>query len=109
MLDIAAVQSHAVAASDFVFQNRGQFSDARMQHAIVLHVRAIADANVVHVAARNRAEPDGGLFAYVYVANHLRAVGDECGSVNLRISTAKGPDHDGRISYASRAVVLKIQ
>src|SRR6266852_5888416 len=96
MLDIAAVQSHAVSDRHFVFENGRQLAGARVQHTVVLHVGAIADANVEHVAARHRAEPDRSLLAYVHVADDLRAVSDECCRVNLRMNSAEWSNHDWR-------------
>ena len=45
----------------------------------VLDVRALADADVVHVAANDGVHPDAALGADLDVANHLRAVVDERG------------------------------
>src|SRR4051812_10633214 len=78
---------------DFFFQDGRLLARARMQHAVVLHVRAIADADVEHVAADDRAKPDGCLFAYVNVADDLRAIGDESCLVDLRMNSAERTDH----------------
>src|SRR2546423_9431731 len=94
MFDVAAMQRHAVTDSDFFFKNRRLLARACVQYAVVLHVRAIADAYIKHVAAHDRAEPNRRLLADVHVANDLRAVSDECGFVNLRMNTAKRSDHD---------------
>src|ERR1700704_3238523 len=93
MLDVTAVQSHAVTDGDFVFQNRRLLAGARVQDAVVLHVGAIANANVEHVSTRHRAEPDRSLLANVHVADHLRAVSNKSCWVNLRMNSAKGTNH----------------
>src|SRR5712671_5952303 len=92
---MAAVQSDAVTDRDFVFQDGGKFAGARMQHTIVLHVSAIADAYVEHVPARDRAEPDRSLLANVHVADHLGAVSNESCRMNLRMCAAKRTNHIG--------------
>src|SRR5882724_266503 len=94
MFDVAAMQRHAVTNSDFFLEDRWLLARACMQHAVVLHVRAIADAYIKHVATHDGAEPNGRLFANVYVANDLRAVSNECRFVNLRMHPAKRSDHD---------------
>src|SRR5438874_11323554 len=94
MFDVAAVQRHAVSDGDFIFKNCWLLARTCMQHAVVLHVRAIANTDVEHIAAHDRAEPNGRLLANVHVANDLRAVSYESGFVNLRMNTAKRSDHD---------------
>src|SRR6267142_3046573 len=103
MLDITPVQSNAVAYGDFIFENGGQFADARVQHTIVLHVGAVTDAYVIHIAARDSTEPDGGLLAHVHVTYYLRAVSDEGRWVNLRVNTTKGSNHEVRFSISSNS------
>ena len=78
MFDVAAVQRHTVTDGDFFFQNRRLLARARVQHAVVLHVGAIADADIEHVATHDCAEPNGRLLADVDVANDLRALSYEC-------------------------------
>src|SRR5437763_66115 len=80
---------------DFVFENRRLLSCACVQHAVVLHVGAIADADVEHVAAHDCAKPNRRLLADVHVANDLRAVSYESGFLNLRVNAAKGTDQIG--------------
>ena len=64
-----------------------------MQYAVVLHVGAVADAYVEHVAAHDAAEPNRRLLTDVNVTNHLGAVGDEGRFVNLRMNAAKRSNH----------------
>src|SRR5438876_10081664 len=90
------MQGDAVSDSDFIFQDGRLLTGARVQDAVVLHVRAIADANVEHVATHNGAKPDGGPLADTHVADYLRAVSDECCRVNLRVNAAKGSNHNWR-------------
>ena len=103
MFDVAAVQGDAVADGDFFFENRRLLARAGVKDAIVLHVRAVADADVEHVAAHNGAEPNGRLPADVHVTNNLRTVSYERGFVNLRMNTAKGTDHEVRFSIYSNS------
>src|SRR5712692_10703520 len=93
---MTAVQGHTVPDGDFVFQDCRLLAGARVQDAVVLHVRAIADANVEHVAADDAAEPDGRLLAHVHIADYLRTFSDECRWVNLRVNAAKWSNHDWR-------------
>src|SRR6185503_14306937 len=66
---------------------------------------AVADANVEHVAARDRAKPYGRLLAHMHVTDDLRAVGDESGFVNLRMNAAEWPDHETYLSMSSNSRV----
>src|SRR6185312_16161774 len=89
------MQSHAVTHRDFVFEDGGLLAGARVQHAVVLDIAAVADANVVHVATRHRAKPHGRLLADVHVADDLRAVSNECGWMYLRMNSAEWTNHVG--------------
>ena len=82
-----------MADGDFFFKDCGLLAGARVNDAVVLDVRAIADPDIEHVSAHNGAEPDGRLLADVHIADDLRAVGDESGFVNLRMNSAKGSNH----------------
>lgn len=70
---MAAMQSDAVSDRNLVFKDCGIHAGASVYHAIVLHVRAIPDANVVHVAAQNSITPNRRLFTNVNVSDYLRA------------------------------------
>ena len=92
-LHIAAVQRDAVAYRNFVFENRGILAGARVNYGIVLDVRAIADANVVHVPAQDCVPPHGRLFAEMHVTDNLRTLIDVCRVMDLRMDPAKWSNH----------------
>jgi hypothetical protein len=64
-----------------------------MHDTIILNIRAIADANVVHVSAQNCITPNGRLLAKMNVTNYLRADINIGAVGNLRMNAAKGSDH----------------
>jgi hypothetical protein len=67
-----------------------------VDHGIVLHVCAVADANVMNVAAHGAVAPDRSLFAEVHVAYHLGAGVDIRGRMNLRVNPAERSNHSNR-------------
>src|SRR5688500_8763985 len=77
-----------------------------MNHRTVLYIRPVADADVVHIAAEDRAEPDAGLMADLDVADDDGSLGDESRFMNARLffaiadyhacSTAKFPPERGK-------------
>src|ERR1700732_3921326 len=68
-----------------VAQHQGPLVAHHMQHTTVLHVGARANANVMHVAANNRAGPHAGIFA----DNYRGGIDPRAGS-NLRPLPSKG-------------------
>src|SRR5690242_10554345 len=62
-LDIAAVQRNVVPDGHLVFEYGRVRAVRDMYDRPVLHVRAVANSYVEHVAAHDRAEPDGRLLA----------------------------------------------
>src|SRR6185503_19656303 len=91
--DVATVQRHAVPNSDFFFENRRVASVLHVNHAVVLKVGAIADANVVNVAAHGAVTPDRRLFPEVYVADNLSARVNVRSRMNLRVNPTKWSNH----------------
>ena len=87
------MQRNVVAYRYFVFQNRFVRTARDMYHCSVLNISTVADSYEEDIAAQYRVEPDGGLLAYVHIANNLRALFDECSRMNLRMHTAKRSDH----------------
>ncbi len=88
------MQRDAVAHRDFIFEDRGFLAGTRMDHAVVLDVAAIADANVIHVAAQHCIAPNGRLFTQLHVANYLRARINVGAVWDLRMNTAKWSNHN---------------
>jgi hypothetical protein len=64
-----------------------------VNHRIVLHIRAITDANVMNVAADGAVAPDRSLFPEMHVAYHLGAGVDIRGRVNLRVNPTERSNH----------------
>src|SRR5205085_3221956 len=93
-LDVAAVERNVVADRHLVFENRRVRAVGDVDEGAVLYVGALADAYVEHVAANDRAEPDGGLRADVNVPDDLRALLYEGGRVNLRALAAERSNHN---------------
>ena len=79
---------------DFLFENRRVRSVLHVNHAVVLEVRAIADADEMNVAAHGAIAPDRSLFAEMHVADHLSAWIHVRGWVNLRVHPTKRSNHD---------------
>lgn len=87
------MQSHTVPYRDLVFQNSGMAAGASVYYAVILHVRAIADANVVHVSAQDSVTPNRRFFTNVNVTDYLRAHIYIGAGLNLRMNTAERSDH----------------
>ena len=72
---------------DFLFENRGVRSVLHVNHAVVLEVGAITDADIVNVAAHGIcSSPDRRFFSEVYVADNLGAWVHVRRWVNLRVN-----------------------
>src|SRR5688500_18521239 len=93
MLDIATVQSDAVAHRHLIFQNRGVFASPGMDPASVLNVRPIAHAYVVHVASQHRVAPDRRLLPDMNVADNLRALINVSRRVDSGLVLAESSNH----------------
>ena len=64
-----------------------------MQHAEVLHVRAVPDANVIHIAANDGMKPGAALFAHDDVADDHGRFFNKAGLRNGWGDALKGSDH----------------
>ena len=69
-------------------------ASARVNYRIVLHVRSIPDANVVHIAAHGAVTPDRSLGSEMHVPDYLGAGFNVRGWVNLRVNPTKWSNHD---------------
>ena len=94
---MTTLQCDAVAHSYFSLQNCWVRAVSDMDDGVVLHVRPITNANVMDVAPHAAVTPDRRLFAKVHITNYLCAMVHKCGWMNLRLNTAKRPDHYLRI------------
>jgi hypothetical protein len=64
-----------------------------MNHAVVLHIGAVADANVKHIATQYSVTPYGRLFANVNVPDNLGTHIDIGAALNLRINAPERSNH----------------
>src|SRR5215213_3333453 len=92
-LDVAAVQSNTMAHRHLVFEYRRVCAIPHVNHRIVLHVGAVADANVMNITTYSAVAPDRSLFSKMHVAYHLGAGVDICGRVNLRVNPTERSNH----------------
>jgi hypothetical protein len=76
------------------FEDRRVRAKAHVNYRIVLHVRSIADANVIHIAPNRAVTPDRSLRSKVHVAYYLGTGINIRGGVNLRVNAAKWSNHD---------------
>ncbi len=65
-----------MAHCHFIFQDCRLFSRPSVYYAIVLNVRPVTNANVIHVASEDRVAPHRGLLADMNVADDLGALID---------------------------------
>src|SRR6056297_1664381 len=67
--DACAVDDHVVTDGDVVADLHHRFVVKGVQHAAVLDVHLVADADRVHIAPQDGVEPDGTLVAHLHVAD----------------------------------------
>ncbi len=79
---------------DFVFENCRMSFRRNVNYRAVLNVRALADADVINVAAQNRTEPNARFRADFDIADDNRIVGDKCRFVNFRMFVLKRFNHN---------------
>src|SRR5688500_7126498 len=88
------MQRHAVANRNFLFDDGRVRSVADVTHGVVLDVGAIANADVMNVAAYRAIAPDRRLVPEMYVTYHLSARVDVGCRVNLWVDPTKRSNHD---------------
>jgi hypothetical protein len=59
----------------------------------ILDVCASSDTNQIYIATDDRAEPNTGVFADLYIANDYGVVRDEGGLVYIGVNTLEWADH----------------
>jgi hypothetical protein len=87
------MQDHVVPDGDVVADDERMRVVCDMQHAEVLHVRAVPDANVVHIAANDGMKPGAALFAHHDVADDHGGLFDKAGLRDSRGDALKRADH----------------
>jgi len=75
-----------------------------VQHAEVLHIRPVADADMVDISANHGVKPGAGIFAHDDVADHHRRLLDEAGFGNGRCDALEGADHAVESRIADRGI-----
>ena len=83
------MQCNAMTERYFVFNNRRMRVRGNVNDASVLNVGAPPDADKIHIAAQNRAEPNAGIFADFDIADNRRIFGNKNAFVNFRFITLK--------------------
>ena len=68
--DAAAVHHGAVADGDLLTEGAGKAPGSHVEHRVVLNVRAVADADVVHVPAQHAPVPDAGVLANLDISDN---------------------------------------
>ena len=68
VIDIGSVDGDVVTDGYIVADADGGFLVKRVEHASVLNVHAVADADAVHIATQHGVEPDAALVAHHHIA-----------------------------------------
>ena len=89
----ATVEYSVMANGDIVANVNAVLFFHTMEHAVVLNVGIVADADLVDVAAEDRVHPDAGVFAENDVADELGGVVDVAGVGELGSDAFVGADH----------------
>ena len=86
--DLRAVHDGAVADRHIIADD-ARIVVRHMKADEILHIRALADRDVIHIAARNDTRPKARILRDAHIARkeHLRR--DECLLVNLRLDAMK--------------------
>jgi len=88
------MQRRTVTDCHFFFENRRVRAGSRVKDRIVLNIRSVANAYVIHIAPNGAVAPDRRFFAEVNIANYLSTGFDVRGWVNLRVNPTKRSNHD---------------
>src|ERR1700674_4194557 len=91
--DGAAVEDGVVAYGDIVANVNAVLFFHAVEHAVVLNVGVVADADLVNVAAEDGVHPDARVFAENDVADELGGVVDVAGVGELGSDAFVGADH----------------
>ena len=83
IFDDAAVHAGAVADGD-VIADDARIVIRDVKAGKILDIRAFADGNIIHIAARDDARPNAGVLADADIAVEMRARSDESFFMNLR-------------------------
>ncbi len=83
IFDDAAVHAGAMPDGD-VIADDARIIIRDVQACEILDICAFADGNIIHIAARNDARPDAGVFSDADIAVQMRAGSDEGFFMNLR-------------------------
>ena len=83
IFDNAAVHAGAVADGDVIADDAGVVI-CDVKAGEILDIRAFADGNIIHIAARNDAGPNAGVFPDADIAVEMRAGSDEGFFMDLR-------------------------
>lgn len=83
IFDDAAVHAGAVADGD-VIADDARIVIRDVKAGEILDIRAFADGNVIHIAARDDARPNAGVLADADITVEMRARSDESFFMNLR-------------------------
>ena len=82
-----------MADGDLVADDKRTHFAGHMQDTAVLNIRALADADIVDIAAHHGVEPHTAFFADGHIADHLGAFDDERRSVDDRLAFLVGMNH----------------
>lgn len=93
VLNGAAVQHDIVTDSHVVANDEGMRVVVNMQHAEVLHVGSVSNADVIHIAADDGMEPGAAVFAHHDVADDDRGVFDKAGLRDGGPDALESPNH----------------
>src|SRR5262249_47603172 len=93
---------HIVADQSRITIQRRRFAGADglrrrryMNDRSILNIGALADADFIHIAAHDAAEPNGTSRTDFDIADNHRARGDESARIDLRHDAVEGKDNGG--------------
>src|SRR5688572_21328621 len=81
---------------DLAFENRRLIARVNVKYAMVLDVGPCADADMVDVTTKYRAEPDTCFFTYLDIPDDDRIVRDERSFVDLWMIFSEWFDHESK-------------
>src|SRR5687767_7812093 len=99
----AAMNDRAMADGHFLGDDGRPLFVRYVNRAVVLHVRARADADQIDVAADGRAEPDRAVVPDLDVAYQRRVFGDEHPLADARLFPVKRPENHQARESSTRA------